>query len=98
MALIFTDIIAQNGYIGQYIRFVYYFSPLYNVSTWVVIRIYWKIYVPRASGPLDNIFQYIRITTHVLYHYSASIHMESQEPWAICASETFLMESLLLIL
>ena len=69
MALIFTDIIAQNGYIGQYIRFVYYFSPLYNVSTWVVIRIYWKIYVPRASGPLDYILQYIRITTHVLYQY-----------------------------
>ena len=67
--MIFTDIIAQNGYIGQYIRFVYYFSPMYNVSTWVVIRIYWKIYVPRASGPLDYIFQYIRITTHVLYQY-----------------------------
>ena len=42
---------------------------MYNVSTWVVIRIYWKIYVPRASGPLDYIFQYIRITTHVLYQY-----------------------------
>ena len=37
-------------------------------------------------------------TAHVLYQYSASVHMESQEPWAICASETFLMESLLLIL
>ena len=73
MALIFTDIIAQNGYIGQYIRFVYYFSPMYNVSTWVVIRIYWKIYVPWASGPLDYIFQYIRITTHVLYQYQLTL-------------------------
>ena len=62
--------IVQNGYIAQYIRFVHYFSPMYNVSTWVVIRIYWKIYVPRASGPLDYIFQYIRITTHVLYQYN----------------------------
>ena len=42
---------------------------MYNVSTWVVIRIYWKIYVPRASSPLDYIFQYIRITTHVLHTY-----------------------------
>ena len=42
---------------------------MYNVSTWVVIRIYWKIYVPRASGPLDYIFQYIQITTHVSYQY-----------------------------
>ena len=60
---------SKNGYIGQYIRFLHYFSPMYNVSTWVKIRIYWKIYVPRASGPLDYIFQYIRILTHVLYHY-----------------------------
>ena len=48
---------------------VFHFYPMYNVSTWVVIRIYWKIYVPRASGPLDYIFQYIRIKTHVLYQY-----------------------------
>ena len=57
--MIFTDIIAQNGYIGQYIRFVYYFSPMYNVSTWFVIRIDRKIYVPWASGPLNYILQYI---------------------------------------
>ena len=31
-----------------------------------------KIYVPRASGPLDNIFPYIRITTHVLYQYDTA--------------------------
>ena len=60
MALIFTDIIAQNGYIGQYICFVYFFLLCIMLnSTWVVIH------VPRASGPLDYISQYIQIATHV---------------------------------
>ena len=68
--MIFTDIIAQNGYIGQYIRFVYYFFPMYNVSTLVVIWTYWGIIVPRASGRLDIIPQYVQITTDVLYQYS----------------------------
>ena len=47
--------------------YVYPFYPMYNVSTSVVIWIYWGIIVPRASGPLDIIPQYIQITTDVLY-------------------------------
>ena len=42
---------------------------MYNVSTSVVIRTYWEYFVPRAFGPLDNIPQYVRITTDVLYQY-----------------------------
>ena len=52
MNLIFTNIIAQNGYIDQYIRFVYYFSPMYNVSKWVVIRI---PHPPSLDAHRDNI-------------------------------------------
>jgi hypothetical protein len=49
--------------------YVYPFYPMYNVSTLVVIWIYWGTIVPRASGPLDIIPQYIQITTDVLYQY-----------------------------
>jgi hypothetical protein len=55
----------------SFLPYVYPFYPMYNVSTSVVIWIYWGIIVPRASGPLDIIPQYVRITTDVLYQYSA---------------------------
>jgi hypothetical protein len=39
---------------------------MYNVSTSVVIRLYWGL---MSIGPLDIISQYVRITTDALYQY-----------------------------